>query len=118
MVRHAEQAAQELSGAGVECEILDPRTISPLDEESIYRSVEKTGRLVVVDESNPRCSLASDIAALVAQNRFDSLRSAIQMVTSPHAPVPFSPVLEDHYVPGPDRIAHAVYRTMGVRERI
>ncbi|TCJ19912.1 alpha-ketoacid dehydrogenase subunit beta [Rubrobacter taiwanensis] len=107
MVSFAEQAAEELAGDGIECEILDPRTTSPLDEESIYESVENTGRLVVVDESNPRCSLASDIAALVAQNCFEDLKAAPKMVTAPHTPPPFSPTLEDAYVPDPERIAAA-----------
>jgi acetoin:2,6-dichlorophenolindophenol oxidoreductase subunit beta len=108
MVNMAEQAAQELAEDGIECEIVDPRTTSPLDEESIYESVENTGRLVVVDEANPRCSMASDIAALVAQNCFDKLRGPVKMVTAPHTPPPFSPVLEDLYVPSAERIAAAV----------
>jgi pyruvate/2-oxoglutarate/acetoin dehydrogenase E1 component len=107
MVSMAEQAAAELSDDGIECEVLDPRTTSPLDEESIYESVENTGRLVVVDESNPRCSVASDIAALVAQNCFENLKAAPKMVTAPHTPPPFSPTLEDAYVPDPERIAAA-----------
>src|SRR3954471_724965 len=81
MVGMAEQAAAELEADGIDCEIVDPRTTSPLDEETIYESVERTGRLVVVDESNPRCSLACDIVALVAQNCFPSLRAAPTMVT-------------------------------------
>ncbi len=107
MVHLAEQAADQLASRDISCEIVDPRTTSPLDEESIYESVEKTGRLVVADESNPRCSLASDIAALVAQNCFEWLRSPVKMVTAPHTPPPFSPVLEDLYVPSSERIAEA-----------
>jgi acetoin:2,6-dichlorophenolindophenol oxidoreductase subunit beta len=113
MVGMATAAADELDGDGISCEILDPRTTSPLDEESIYESVERTGRLVVVDESYPRCSLASDIAALVAQNCFSSLRAAPMMVTAPHAPTPFAPRLEDAYVPGPERVAAAVREVVG-----
>jgi pyruvate/2-oxoglutarate/acetoin dehydrogenase E1 component len=108
MVGLAGQAATQLAADGIECEIIDPRTTSPLDEETIYESVENTGRLVVVDESHPRCSLAADIVALVAQNCFDSLKGPPQMVTAPHTPVPFSPVLEDLYVPTPETIATAV----------
>lgn len=67
MVSMAEQAAVALSDEGIEVEIVDPRTLSPLDTDTIFESVENTGRLVVVDESNPRCSMASDIAALVAR---------------------------------------------------
>jgi pyruvate dehydrogenase E1 component beta subunit len=113
MVGMATTAADELDSDGISCEILDPRTTSPLDEETIYESVERTGRLVVVDESYPRCSLASDIAALVAQNCFSSLRAAPTMVTAPHAPTPFAPRLEDAYVPGPERVAAAVREVVG-----
>ena len=70
--------------------------------------VENTGRLVVVDESNPRCSLATDIAAVVAQDAFGSLRAPIQMVTGPHTPVPFTDSLEDLFIPDAQRIANAV----------
>jgi pyruvate dehydrogenase E1 component beta subunit len=113
MVPIAEQAAEELAADGIDCELIDPRTTSPLDLETIEESVEATGRLVVVDESNPRCSLASDICALVAQNRFSDLRAAPRMVTAPHTPVPFSPTLEDLYVPTAERIAEAVRETVG-----
>jgi pyruvate dehydrogenase E1 component beta subunit len=113
MVPMAEQAAEALAAEGIECEIVDPRTTSPLDEETIYESVERTGRLVVVDESNPRCSIASDVCALVAQNCFSDLRAAPRTVTAPHTPVPFSPVLEDAYVPSAERIADAVRAVVG-----
>ena len=113
MVGMAEQAAEALSDEGIECEIVDPRTTSPLDEETIYESVENTGRLVVVDESYPRCNMATDIAALVAQNRFDDLKAAPKMVTAPHTPPPFSPTLEDLFVPDPERIVEAVKETVG-----
>jgi len=115
MVGFALAAAEELAADGIECEVVDPRTISPLDEESIYASVRGTGRLVVVDESHPRCSVASDIAALVAQNCFPALRAPVRMVTAPHCPVPFSPPLEDAFVPGPADIAAAVRDLVGAR---
>jgi acetoin:2,6-dichlorophenolindophenol oxidoreductase subunit beta len=113
MVHLAEQAAEELAGDGIECEIVDPRTTSPLDEDTILESVENTGRLVVVDEANPRCSLAADIVARVAQEAFSDLKAPPRMVTPPHTPVPFSPVLEDAYVPTPASIAEAVRATAG-----
>ena len=115
MVQHALQAADTLAAEGIQIEIVDPRTTSPLDEETIYESVESTGRLVVVDEAHPRCSFASDVAALVAQNAFDALQAPIRMVTSPHSPVPFSPALEDVFVPSPERIADAVRGVLGAR---
>jgi len=90
--------------------VLDLRTTSPLDEDSILESVEKTGRLVVIDESNPRCSIATDISALVAQRGFSFLRAPIEMVTAPHTPVPFSDALEDLYIPNAAKIEAAVLK--------
>ena len=108
MVNTALEAADELASSGIQAEIIDPRTTSPLDLETILESVENTGRLVVVDESNPRCSLASDIGASVAQEAFGSLRAPIQLVTGPHTPVPFTDSLEDLFIPDAARIAGAV----------
>ncbi len=108
MVHLALEAAETLSKNGIACEVIDPRTTSPLDEDSILESVENTGRLVVVDEATPRCGMAADISALVAQKAFGDLKAPIQMVTAPHTPVPFSPALEDLYVPSPAKIEAAV----------
>jgi acetoin:2,6-dichlorophenolindophenol oxidoreductase subunit beta len=113
MVSMAEQAAVALADDGIEVEIIDPRTTSPLDTDTIYESVENTGRLVVVDESNPRCSMASDIVSLLSQNCFEHLKSAPQMVTAPHTPPPFSGALEDLYVPDSEKVANAVRQTVG-----
>jgi pyruvate dehydrogenase E1 component beta subunit len=108
MVGIATEAASELSGAGIEAEIIDPRTTSPLDLDTVLESVESTGRLVVVDESNPRCSLASDIGASVAQEAFGALRAPIQLVTGPHTPVPFADSLEDLFIPDAQKVVGAV----------
>ena len=108
MVHVSMQAAQELARDGVECEVVDLRTASPLDRDTIYDSVEKTGRLVVVDETNPRCSLACDIVAAVAQDRFDALQAPVRMVTAPHTPPPFAPPLEDLYIPSQARIVSEI----------
>lgn len=108
MVSVAEQAAGQLSTSGIEADIIDPRTTSPLDAETILESVENTGRLVVVDEATPRCNLATDISALVAKEAFGSLRAPIEMVTAPHTPVPFSDALEDLYIPDAQRVAGVV----------
>ena len=70
--------------------MIDPRTTSPLDTETIIDCVQGTGRVVIVDEATPRCSMATDISALIAQNAFGSLKAPIKMVTAPHTPVPFS----------------------------
>jgi pyruvate dehydrogenase E1 component beta subunit len=108
MVMLAGQAADTLAKERISCEIIDPRTTSPFDEDTILESVENTGRLVVVDESHPRCSMATDIAATVADKCFKSLKAPVKMVTAPHTPVPFSPALEDLYLPNADKIAAAV----------
>tara|TARA_B110000438_G_C15818800_1_gene653246 strand:- start:2610 stop:3623 length:1014 start_codon:yes stop_codon:yes gene_type:complete len=115
MVHQAIEAAATLAKEGVSCEVVDLRTTSPLDEETILESVENTGRLVVVDESNPRCSIATDISAIVAQKAFGSLEAPIEMVTAPHTPVPFNGTLEDQYVPSPGKIADAVRIAMGYK---
>lgn len=107
MVHHAMTAAEELDEQGKSAEVIDPRTLSPFDEDAVLASVEKTGRLVIVDESHPRCNVATDIAALVADKGFDFLNAPIKTVAAPHTPVPFSPPLEDHYLPGPQKIRDA-----------
>ena len=107
MVQKAQEAAAELQKAGVQCEIIDPRTTSPLDTDTILESVEKTGRLIVVDESHPRCSMASDIAGHVAENAFASLKAPIRQITGPHSPVPFSDSLEELYIPSAAKIVAA-----------
>jgi pyruvate dehydrogenase E1 component beta subunit len=104
----AMQAAEELAKDGVDVEVVDPQSLSPLDESTILESVKKTHRLVVVDEGNPRCSVANDIVTLAAQQAFAYLDSAPRTVTAPHTPVPFSPPLEDAYIPGPAQIVAAV----------
>ncbi|MBX6320187.1 MAG: alpha-ketoacid dehydrogenase subunit beta [Rhodospirillaceae bacterium] len=108
MVTMAVQAADALAKERIDCEIIDPRTTSPFDEDTVLESVEKTGRLVVVDEAHPRCSMATDIAAVAAEKAFKALKAPIKMVTAPHTPVPFSPALEDLYLPNADKIAAAV----------
>jgi pyruvate dehydrogenase E1 component beta subunit len=112
MVHRASEAAAVLARDGIECEIIDLRTLSPIDTDSIIESVENTGRLVCVDEANPRCSIASDISATVSQEAFTSLKAAPQLVTAPHTPVPFSPALEDLYIPSAERVVDAVRKTM------
>jgi pyruvate/2-oxoglutarate/acetoin dehydrogenase E1 component len=111
-VHRSVDAANALAKEGVECEIIDLRTLSPIDMDTVLESVENTGRLVCVDEANPRCSIAADVSATVAQEAFKALKGPIQMVTAPHTPVPFSPVLEDLYVPSAESIAAAVRKTM------
>lgn len=115
MVHLAVEAADSLKKAGIQCTVIDPRTTSPLDEDTILESVEETGRLVVVDEANPRCSIATDVAALVSDKAFGSLRAPIKTVTAPHGHVPFSPELEDAYLPNVSKIEAAVKEVVGYR---
>ncbi|MBP2298126.1 alpha-ketoacid dehydrogenase subunit beta [Azospirillum picis] len=111
-VHRAMEAATALAKDGTEAEVIDLRTLSPIDWDTIIESVERTGRLVVVDEAHPRCNLATDIAAFVGQNAFGALKAGVQMVTAPHTPVPFAPTLEDLYIPSADSIAVAARRTL------
>lgn len=115
MVGIAEAAADALAESGIGVDLIDPRTTSPLDEEAILDSVEVTGRLVVVDEAPPRCSLATDISAMVAEKAFASLTAPIQMVTAPHSPIPFARELESAYIPSPDKVEAAVRKVLDYR---
>jgi pyruvate/2-oxoglutarate/acetoin dehydrogenase E1 component len=108
MVSLAEEAAKELEGSGVNIEIIDPRTLSPLDLDTILESVENTGRLVVVDEASPRCNIATDISAQVVSEAFGDLKAPVKMVSPPHVPVPFAGSLEDLYIPSAQDIVNAV----------
>ncbi|HJN61315.1 MAG TPA: alpha-ketoacid dehydrogenase subunit beta [Alphaproteobacteria bacterium] len=113
MVHVAHEAADALAKDGINCEIVDLRTTSPMDTDTIIESVENTGRLVVLDESHPRCSIASDISAIVCQEAFESLKAPIRMVTAPHVPVPFADNLEDLYIPDAGQLQQAVRTVMG-----
>jgi len=112
MVGLANQAADALEKEGVTCNVVDPRTTSPMDLDTILECVEETGRLVVVDEASPRCNLATDISAQVMEKAFASLKAPVRMVCPPHTPVPFSPSLEDAYLPSPEKIQAAVRQVM------
>ena len=106
------KAAESLAKDGISAEVVDPRTLSPLDEKTITESVQKTRKLVVVDEDQPRCSIATDIAALAADRCFDYLEAPIKRVTAPHASVPFSPPEEMFYMPSPEKIVATVKSIM------
>ncbi|MCE7983740.1 MAG: alpha-ketoacid dehydrogenase subunit beta [Caldilinea sp. CFX5] len=112
MVHVALDAANQLAKDGINIEVIDPRSLSPLDDETILSSIRRTGRLIVVDEDNPRCSVATDIATLAATQAIEYLTAPVKLVTAPHAPVPFSPSLEDFYVPTPKRVVSAVREAM------
>lgn len=111
-VHTALDAAEMLQQDGVSVEVIDARSLSPLDEDTILASVRKTHRVVAVDEDTPRCGMAADVISLVARKAFDYLDAAPQMVTAPHTPVPFSPVLEDYYIPSAESIVQAIRGTI------
>ena len=117
-VQRSVAAADLLAREGVDCEVIDLRTLSPIDMDTVIESVEATGRLICVDEANPRCSIAADISATVAQEAFDALKAPIRMVTAPHTPVPFSPALEDLYVPTAEAIAAAARKTVSPKNKM
>lgn len=108
----ARAAAEQLAREGTEAEVLDLRSLQPLDEAAILGSLEKTGRMVVVDESTPRCGIASDVAALCVDRGFDFLNAPVKRVTAPHTPVPFAAILEDAFRPSAEKVIAAV-REMG-----
>jgi len=112
MVNFCNQVADKLAKE-ISCLVVDLRTTSPLDTETVLEAATDTGRVVVVDEAHPRCNMAADISALICQEAFNDLKAPIKMVTAPHCPVPFSPALEDLYVPSPAKIEAAVRAVMG-----
>jgi len=112
MVHRSLDAAATLAKEGVEVEIVDLRSLSPIDMDTVLDSVTKTGRLICVDEASPRCNIGTDVSAQVAMQAFGALKAQIELVSPPHVPVPFSPTLEDLYIPSAAQVADAVRRTM------
>jgi pyruvate/2-oxoglutarate/acetoin dehydrogenase E1 component len=111
-VNHAAAVADQLAGEGISVEVIDPRTLVPLDKQAILKSVEKTGRLVVADPAHKVCSAASEIASIVAEEGFWSLQAPIQKVASEQVHIPYTPSLEKHVYPNVEKIAAAVRRTL------
>jgi len=112
MVEHSIQAAEQLASEGLSIEVIDPRTVSPLDVESILRSVAKTGRLLIVDEAFGPCGLASEIAAQVADAGFNDLDAPIRRLHGVFAPTPYAPSLEKVVTPSVSMIVQAVRELM------
>ena len=108
MVHKTLKACELLGKENISVELIDPRTVSPLDTETILRSVRKTGRLLIVDESFGPCGIGAEIAAQLADRGFDELDAPIRRLNGVHAPTPYSPALESVVVPGVDEIAKAV----------
>ncbi|MEM3507242.1 MAG: alpha-ketoacid dehydrogenase subunit beta [Candidatus Bathyarchaeia archaeon] len=108
MVHKALKVAEELEKDGISVEVIDPRTIVPLDKDSIIKSVKKTGRLIVVDEDYERCGFASEIMAIVSSEAFDFLDAPLKRVSTPNVPIPYSPILEKEIIPNEQLIKEAI----------
>jgi len=108
MVNVCQEAANELAKENVAASILDLRTISPLDEETILEFAEETGRVVIVDEAYPRCGVAADVSSIIVEKAFRYLKAPIKKVTPPHSPVPYAPNLEQAFLPSSQKVIDAV----------
>jgi pyruvate dehydrogenase E1 component beta subunit len=108
MVHKASAAAEQLSKEGVSAEVIDPRTLVPLDKTSIVKSVKKTGRLVIVSEDCKTAGVSAEIAAIVAEEALDYLDAPIKRVAEPDTPIPFSPSMEQFVIPNENNIVQAV----------
>jgi pyruvate dehydrogenase E1 component beta subunit len=113
MVERALSAAEKLAGNGISLEVVDPRTLSPLDEQTILNSVKKTHRLLIVHEEVKFAGSGAEIAAMVAEKAFDYLDAPIVRVGAPFTPVPFSPALEQEFIPSEEKIIQAAKKMMG-----
>jgi 2-oxoisovalerate dehydrogenase E1 component len=108
MVRQALAAADELAGEGIEVEVIDPRTLSPLDTDTIAASVAKTGRLLIADEAYAPCGIGAEIAAQVMERAFDDLDAPVRRINGAHVPAPYSAPLEAAVAPQPAAIRAAI----------
>ncbi len=113
LVPEALAAAEELAAEGIEAEVIDPRTLVPLDLETIVESVSKTHRLVVAHEAVRHGGFGAELAAQVQEAAFDELDGPVERVGAPFEPVPFSPPLEDAYLPGREEVTAAVRAAVG-----
>jgi pyruvate dehydrogenase E1 component beta subunit len=113
LVHEALGAAKEAEEEGVSVEVVDPRTLLPLDEEALVESVKKTNRCVVAHEAVTRMGFGAEVAAVVQEKAFDYLDAPVERVGAKFAPIPFAPVMEDYVVPHADDVLEAVKRTIG-----
>src|SRR5262249_39637550 len=107
-----ERAATILADQGIDAEVIDPRSVRPLDTALILKSIEKTGRLVVADTTWAFCGIAAEVAAVAAEQGWQYLRAPVRRVTPPDCPAPVSKTLEDAFHPGPAEIAEACLQLM------
>jgi pyruvate dehydrogenase E1 component beta subunit len=112
MVDEALSAAQKLSGEGIDAEVIDPRTLFPFDKDTIFNSVKKTNRAVVVTEEAKRGGFGGEISALISEEIFDYLDAPVVRIGNYNVPIPFSPKLESYILPNSDKIAAAVKKTL------
>ena len=112
MAEESLKAADHLSDEGIDCEVIDLRTVSPFDIDTVVESVMKTSRVIVVHEAVRFCGLGAEITAQVQELAFDHLDAPVGRVGAPYSPVPFSPALESHYVPDAERIAAEIRATV------
>jgi pyruvate dehydrogenase E1 component beta subunit len=117
MVHTTLKAAEALAGEGIEAEVLDLRTIRPLDEAAVLESVKRTSRCVVVQEGWPFAGVAAEVIALVVREAFDCLDAPPERVTNVDVPMPYARNLEQLVVPSPERVVQAVYRVLGRDQR-
>jgi pyruvate dehydrogenase E1 component beta subunit len=115
MVYVALDAAEELEREGVSAEVVDPRTLTPLDRDTLVTSAKKTGRVIVIDEGHQSYGASAELAASVAEGAFWHLDAPVARMGAMDVPIPFSPVLEDETVPTAERVAHAALRLLGKR---
>jgi acetoin:2,6-dichlorophenolindophenol oxidoreductase subunit beta len=117
LVHEALAAAEELTGEGVSVEVVDPRTLVPLDTETIRRSVQKTGRLVIADEAGPTAGFSAEVAAVATEDAatFARLKAPVRRVCALQVPIPYSPVLESHVFPDRKRIIAGIHDVLGAR---
>ena len=113
LVHEALKAAEEAEQDGISVEVVDPRTLLPLDEETIVASVRKTSRCVVAHEAVVRMGFGAEVAAIVQHQAFDYLDAPVERVGAKFAPIPFAPVMEEYVIPHAEDVLAAVRRTMG-----
>jgi acetoin:2,6-dichlorophenolindophenol oxidoreductase subunit beta len=113
LVHEALSAAEEADGEGISVEVVDPRTLLPLDEETIVESVKKTSRCVVAHEAVVRMGFGAEVTAIVQENAFDYLDAPIERVGAKFAPIPFAPVMEEYVIPHQADVLAAIKRTVG-----
>jgi pyruvate dehydrogenase E1 component beta subunit len=112
MVKKSLAAAERLAKEGISAEVIDPRTLAPLDIDTVVRSIKKTGRLLLVDQAPRHSSAAAVIAGEIAEHGFEHLRAPVKMVTALDASIPYSETLENYVVPNQDKIVQAVRSVM------